>query len=498
MDISYLSVWISVIICLIYVFVRRKYNYWARNRIPFVEPKFPFGNLIVIKRTEHLSQRLATFYRQYKNDGPMTGLYFFLSPIILATDLDLIRNIFIKDFQYFQNRGLFYNEKSDPLSAHLFNIEHEKWRPLRAKLTPTFSSGKMKFMFPTILAVANEFIECLNTVIKTDSEVEINEWLGRFTTDVIGTCAFGIECNSLKDPQAKFRQMGRKVFDQPKLGPFQRLLIVTCRNLAKKLGICIHHKDVSDFFMTIVRETVDYREKNNVQRNDFMNLLIELKNTKNDMGQLTINEIAAQAFVFFLAGFETSSTTLTYCLYELAMVKNKHIQIEARREILTVLEKHNGELTYEALNEMTFIDQIINESLRKHPPASNLARVATKNYPVPNSNYTIPKGMMVLVPVYAIHHDPEIYTNPEEFEPKRFAAEQIRSRPSCSFLPFGDGPRNCIGLRFGMMQARIGLVKLLQNFEFSICGRTQIPMKYCPKKLVLSPVSGTWLKITPV
>lgn len=96
MDISYLSVWISVIICLIYVYVRRKYNYWARNRVPFVEPKFPFGNLIVFKRTEHLSQRLATFYRQYKNDGPMTGLYFFLSPIILATDLDLIRNIFIR------------------------------------------------------------------------------------------------------------------------------------------------------------------------------------------------------------------------------------------------------------------------------------------------------------------------------------------------------------------------------------------------------------------
>lgn len=175
MDISYLSVWISVIICLIYVYVRRKYNYWARNKIPFVEPKFPFGNLTVLKRTEHLSQRLATFYRQHKNDGPMTGLYFFFSPIILATDLDLIRNIFIKDFQYFQNRGLFYNEKSDPLSAHLFNIEYEKWRPLRSKLTPTFTSGKMKFMFPTILAVANEFIECLNTVIKTDSEVEINE-----------------------------------------------------------------------------------------------------------------------------------------------------------------------------------------------------------------------------------------------------------------------------------------------------------------------------------
>lgn len=131
-----------------------------------------------------------------------------------------------------------------------------------------------------------------------------------------------------------------------------------------------------------------------------------------------------------------------------------------------------------------------------HPPASNLARVATKDYKVPNSDYVMPQGLFVLIPVYAIHHDPEIYENPEEFNPNRFSPDEIKMRPSSTFLPFGDGPRNCIGLRFGMLQARIGLVKLLQNFEFSTCDRTQIPIKYSPTKLVLSPENGTWLKIT--
>lgn len=135
-------------------------------------------------------------------------------------------------------------------------------------------------------------------------------------------------------------------------------------------------------------------------------------------------------------------------------------------------------------------------ALRKHPPAANLARVATKDYKVPNSHYTMPKGMFVITPTYAIHHDPEFYENPEEFDPNRFTPERVKSRPSCTFLPFGDGPRNCIGLRFGMVQARIGLVKLLHNFEFSICARTQIPVKYSPKKLVLSPENGIWLKVT--
>lgn len=360
MDCSCLTFWISVLICLGFLFVKRKYNYWKRNKVEYIEPTFPFGNLEVIQRKEHLSQRLATIYRKYKNETPMIGIYFFLSPVLLVNDLELIRHIFIKDFQYFQSRGTYYNEKSDPLSAHLFNFEYERWKPLRMKLTPTFTSGKMKFMFGTMINVANEFIQCLNTASSIDNEIEINEWLGRFTTDVIGTCAFGIDCNSLKDPQAKFRQMGKKVFDQPKLGAFSRLLVVSSKRLSQMLGIRVHHKDVTDFFLNIVKETIDYREKNDVHRNDFMSLLIDLKNSKNDIDKLTINEISAQVFVFFLAGFETSSTTLTYCLYELAQSKHKHIQNAARQEISTVLEKHNGELTYEAIHEMTYIDQIIN------------------------------------------------------------------------------------------------------------------------------------------
>lgn len=141
------------------------------------------------------------------------------------------------------------------------------------------------------------------------------------------------------------------------------MLIITCKSLAKVLGVRVHHRDVTEFFMSIVDETVTYRENNNVQRNDFMSLLIDLKNSKDVANRLNMNEIAAQAFVFFLAGFETSSTTLTYCLYELALEKHKHIQDEARQEIFSILEKYDGELTYEAINEMAYIDQIINGRL---------------------------------------------------------------------------------------------------------------------------------------
>lgn len=129
----------------------------------------------------------------------------------------------------------------------------------------------------------------------------------------------------------------------------------------------------------------------------------------------------------------------------------------------------------------------------------NLSRVVTKDYDCAEAKMVFRKGMSIVIPVYGIHHDPDIYAQPEEFRPERFSAEEVKKRPSCSYLPFGDGPRNCIGLRFGMMQARIALVLLLQHFQFTTCDRTlAFPMKISADKFILSPIDGVWLHIEHV
>ncbi len=350
----------GVVVCLCFAYIKWKYNYWSRHKIPFLKPKSLFVNVKSTDRSIHLSQEMDAIYQKYKTISPMVGLYFYLKPVLLVTDLNLARNVLITDFQHFQDRGLFYNQKGDPLSANLFRMEYEKWKPLRSKLTPTFSSAKLKFMFPTILETTSHLVQCLNETMKIDSEVEIYEWMSRYTIDIIGTCAFGIDCNSLSDPQSLFRRKGEKEFKQPKYSYTAAILMNSYMNVARFFGIHLHHKDVTDFFLNCVKETISFREENKVERNDFMNLLIELKNSKNNDEKLTIDEIAAQAFIFFLAGFETTATTLNYCLYELAMDNNLHIQTKARDEIFSVLEKHKGNLTFEALHEMTYIDQIIN------------------------------------------------------------------------------------------------------------------------------------------
>lgn len=359
-----------VLVATIYIYFKSKFRYWRDRNVPFVNPKIPLGNLQGHGKRLHSAHLMQKFYQQLKGKGPFGGIYFFVKQVVLALDVDFVKNILVKDFQYFQDRGVYYNERDDPLSAHLFALDGLKWKTLRSKLTPTFTSGKMKFMYPTIVAVADVFRECLTNMVANGDEVEMKDILARFTTDVIGTCAFGIECNSLHEPDSEFRHMGKRVFHVSRI---KQSFLTSFKRFARFWRMKTINPDVSEFFMKLVRDTVDYREQNHIKRNDFMDLLIQLKNngkldgastSSNDIadnGKLSMNEMAAQAFVFFVAGFETSSTALTFCLYELA--QNQDIQNKARTEVESVLEKHNGQFTYEAMMEMNYLGQILSGEL---------------------------------------------------------------------------------------------------------------------------------------
>lgn len=135
-------------------------------------------------------------------------------------------------------------------------------------------------------------------------------------------------------------------------------------DIGRKLHMKALSDDISEFFMKVVRNTVEYREQNNINRDDFMDILIKLKNsTKTDKEQaITFNEFAAQCFIFFLAGFETSSTTLTLCLYQLA--SNDKIQIKDRRVIREAFQKYDGHFTNEMMMDMPYIDQLFEGNIK--------------------------------------------------------------------------------------------------------------------------------------
>ncbi|XP_050320423.1 probable cytochrome P450 6a14 [Bactrocera neohumeralis] len=488
----------STIFALLISYLRYKYQYWKLLGVPQLKMNYFLGNLFRIK-TIHKTELLHEVYKEFCGKAKLVGTYVFTKPIAIALDLDFVKSVLIKDFNKFTDRLEKRKSSESIINRHLFRLDGERWRPLRAKLTPTFTSAKMKFMFPTLLTVAQQLEEAFSKQLaKTSSgDVELHDLMGRYTTDVIGHCAFGVECNSLKDPNVVFRRMGRRIFYPKYFSIRLRTFMTSYPTLFKYLkffNIKEHSKDVEDFVVQLVRDTLRLREEQNIQRNDFIDLLIELKNSKETKGmpQMGIEEMAAQVYIFFAAGYETSSSNLSYGLYELA--KNPHVQEKLRAEIKSVLEKHNGELTYEAMMEMTYLDQVITETLRMYPALGALNRVSIDDYKIPDTDITLEKGTRIYIPVKEIHYDPAIYDNPKEFRPERFHPDEMQKRHPQAFLGFGDGPRNCIGLRFGRMQVRVGFITLLKSYRFSLSEKTPTELEISKYSIVLVPHSKIWLK----
>lgn len=138
----------------------------------------------------------------------------------------------------------------------------------------------------------------------------------------------------------------------------------------------------------------------------------------------------------YFAGFETSSTISCFTLHSLA--HHQEIQEEARKSVQEVLEKHNNEWCYDAIMEMTYIEQIIDESMRLNPPVATIHRTATFDYKLPNGSM-IAKGTKVIIPNLAFQRDPDIFPEPMKFDPERFSQEGKQSRHPFSTLPFGEG-----------------------------------------------------------
>ncbi|XP_016949739.1 probable cytochrome P450 6a18 [Drosophila biarmipes] len=488
---------VVALLAIVSYYLHRKLTYFKRRGIPYDTPHPIRGNMDGYNKTKTVHQIYQDYYNKYRDSkAPFVGFYLFQKPAAFIIDLELAKQILIKNFSNFSDKGIYYNEKDDPMSAHLFNLDGPQWRLLRNKLSPTFTSGKMKFMYPTVLSVAEEFMAVMHEKVLENSVLDVRDLVARFTVDVIGTCAFGIQCNSLRDEKAEFLYFGRRALLDSRHGRLMTGFMRSYPNLCRRLGFqrCAVH--VQKFYHRIVEETVSYREKENIKRNDFMDMLIALKNQKEvtlENGEvvkgLTMEEIIAQAFVFFIAGFDTSSSTLGFALYELA--KNQEIQDKVRAEVQEVLQKHDNKFTYECIQDFKYLDQVINETLRHYTIVPNVDRVAAKRFVVPgNPKFVIEAGQSVIIPSIAIHHDPSIYPEPNEFRPERFSPEEIANRPSVAWLPFGEGPRSCIGIRFGQMQARTGLALLIKNFRFSTCSQTADPLNFDPHSTILLGVKG--------
>lgn len=392
--------------------------------------------------------------------------------------MEFIRQITIKDFDNFEDHVGFIDSDSDTLfGKSLFLLSEQKWRDMRTTLSPAFTGAKMRHMFELVVECAEDMSKYFVAEAKHGKPIqwEMKELFSRYTSDVIASSAFGLKVDSLNDRSNEFFTIGTGSLNFSSMKVALRLLLIrTMPTLMRALDFEFFTAKTKKFFKSMVMHTMDEREKKQIHRPDMINILMQVRSgnlkfhqneeSKNyDAGfataddsnighkapvkrEWTEDEIVAQCFIFFAAGFDTASTLMSFLSYELAL--NQDIQQKLYDEIRAVNATLNGaRLTYDTLSKMKYLDQVISEALRKWPPAIFTNRKCTRDfkYDLDGNSILIERGISVWIPIYSIHHDSELYENPEKFDPERFNDENKHNIKPASYIPFGIGPRNCIG-----------------------------------------------------
>lgn len=487
--------------CALYYYFTRNFNHWKNKNV--VTPKFVpfFGNLYEsARRNKTLSEVLHGIYNEFPKEK-VVGIYRMTTPCLLIRDLDVIKNVMIKDFDIFSDRGVEFSK--DGLGANLFHANAETWRVLRSKFTPMFTTGKLRNMLHLMVERGDKFVDVVSRDTAKNQEQDVLSLLQNYFVATISACAFGLDLDTYSDQLKTLKKVDKAIFTNNYFSELDMMY----PGILKTLNSSLFPTYVKEFFYKLVSDVMNERGNQPSNRKDFMDLILELKlqgdvqgpkRTEQDKQthlEITDSVIAAQAFVFYAGGYETSSTTLSFLLYQLAL--NPHIQTKLQAEIDAVLAKHNGQMTYDALHEMEYLEKVFNETLRMYPVVDLLQRNAQERYTIPGTDVVVEKGQTVLVSAFGVQHDENIWPNPEVFDPERFAPENIGNRHPCAFMAFGVGPRNCIGMRFSKVSSRVCLVKLLSKFSVQPSKNTQLKMKYNTMRLVVSPDGGVLLNVVP-
>ena len=398
---------------------------------------------------------------------------------LVVADVDILRKILVKDFVHFINRRQVYFRGL--LQDSLLLVSDSDWRRQRHELSPNFASGKLKKMMPQIVRCVKQL--CSNLDTKADS-VDTKSLSGCFTMDIIASTSFGIDLDSQKNPKHPFVLHAKKMVSVSNLNPVN--LIMTFAPflipLLNAFGAQIFSNETSRFFYTLMEKLLKDRKGSETdERHDFLQLLI--KSHKSD--KLSFKEVVAQGVLFFLAAYDTTSTTLSFLMYELS--RNSDIQEKLYLEIQEGTNNWN-DCQYDTVIKLSYLDQCIQEILRLYPPATRTTRRAGQDITI-NGLY-IPKGTSVIIPIYALQHDPQVWESPSKFDPSRFDPNQRQNRDQMNYIPFGNGPRQCIGMRLAHLEIKMALVYMMKDYLLEPSDK-KLELK---EQLLLQPKSGVWVK----
>lgn len=509
----YSVVFICVLVYLFYWYQTRYFGYWRQNGVPYLEPSWFFGSLkdVILRKISWYDFALKC-YAEFKTFG-VGGIYFMRYPAVVVCDPCLIEKILVTDFVYFHDKWKL--NEHDALSQALSHGTGDRWRILRLRLATMFSSSKVKGMFGQIFRCANYTLNTIEQSVKVKQSVEVEPLTFLFATETIASCAFGIELLSDSTTGKHFKNAIGLLFNSSPLRITKCVLCAVFPKVTHFFGLKVTPDKVFDFFLSLTKGIWEYRQKHQLVRNDFLQMMTILKDQE-DGGKYICNSefpedqtqgvsldhklvsgdkiftesaIAALMLNYLASGVKPTEVTLNFALFEIA--RNGRVQQALHEEIDLALKKHNG-WKYETIRDMTYLDQVIQETLRIYTFNPLIVRSVTQPYTVSGTNLVLPKDMIVYIPVAAIHMDPQHHPSPETFDPDRFQGNNYKS--TSSYMPFGAGPRICISVRLAVTMMKICLARILSVYSVAVDeSRMRLPVVFDKYQMFPKAKGGVWL-----
>ncbi|NXM74904.1 C340 protein, partial [Serilophus lunatus] len=490
--------WLLLIafLCLVALYGIWPYQTFKKLGIPGPRP-LPFvGTFLEYKNGVHNFDQKC-----FEKYGRIWGFYDGRRPVLAVLDPILIKNILVKEcYTIFTNRR---NFGLNGLLESAINVAaDEQWKRIRTVLSPTFTSGRLKEMFHIINHYGEKLVKNIEKKVANDELVAAKDIFGAYSMDVVASTSFSVNIDSMSNPKDPFVTNIKKFLELSLLSPLFlfSVLFPFIVPVLKRMKFTLFPAEVIDFFKEVFIKMKMEREKgSSMDRVDFLQLMIESQNSDGGSKSAEANldkslsdeEILAQSLIFVFAGYETTSSTLSYVAYNLAT--HPDVQQRLQDEVDANLP-NKAPPTYNAITQMEYLDMVVNECLRLYPAGGRIERVCKET--VELNGVTIPKGMVVVIPAFVLHRDPEYWPEPDEFRPERFSKENKEKFDPYTFLPFGAGPRNCIGMRFALLVVKVAVVVLLQNFSFRTCKDTPIPL-VLDSKGFMQPKKPIVLKMVP-